>query len=155
MLPEYAITATSEHFTFYDIISKASSEHKVDSLSAELRDQFGPLPEEVANLLQLTKLKITYSALGLEKIDLQPQNAILFLPDQDNEHLADKAFLQYLFVSAQEPWMTEYKPGFKMNKKMKPVLHHPAGSDTTPAGLLHRYTELLQKPELASKAELA
>ena len=153
LIPEYYLTATPERFAFYDKISKASTEQKVDSLEAELRDRFGPLPEEVANLLLLTKLKITGSALGLEKIDLQPQSAILFLPDQDNEHLANKAFLQYLFVSVQEPWMQEYKPGFKMDKKMKLVLHHPSGSDTTPTGLLHRYTELLKKLELESKSQ--
>jgi transcription-repair coupling factor (superfamily II helicase) len=151
LIPEYYLTATPERFAFYDKIAKASTEHKVDTLEAELKDRFGPLPEEVANLLLLTKLKITGSALGLEKIDLQPQSTFLFLPDQDNDHLANKAFLQYLFVSVQEPWMEEYKPGFKMDKKMKLLLHHPAGSDTTPAGLLHRYTELLQKLELASK----
>ena len=155
LIPEYYLTATPERFAFYDKISKASTEHKVDSLEAELKDRFGPLPEEVANLLLLTKLKITGSALGLEKIDLQPQRAVLFLPDQDNEQLANKAFLQYLFVSVQEPWMQEYKPGFRMDKKMKLVLHHPSGSDTLPAGLLHRYTDLLKKLDLASKAELA
>jgi len=151
LIPEYYLTATPERFAFYDKISKASTEHKVDTLEAELKDRFGPLPEEVENLLLLTKLKITGSALGLEKIDLQPQSTFLYLPDQDNEQLANKAFLQYLFVSVQEPWMQEYKPGFKMEKKMKLVLHHPAGSDTTPSGLLHRYTELLKKLELASK----
>jgi len=151
LIPEYYLTATPERFAFYDKIAKASTEHKVDTLEAELKDRFGPLPEEVGNLLLLTKLKITGSALGLEKIDLQPQSAILFLPDQNNDHLANKAFLQYLFVSVQEPWMEEYKPGFKMDKKMKLVLHHPSGSDTSPAGLLHRYTELLKKLELASK----
>ena len=51
--------------------------------------------------------------------------------------------------------MDEYKPGFRMDKKMKLVLHHPSGSDTLPAGLLHRYTDLLKKLDLASKAELA
>ena len=50
--------------------------------------------------------------------------------------------------------MDEYKPGFRMDKKMKLVLHHPSVCDKTPAGLLHRYTDLLKKLELASK-ELA
>jgi transcription-repair coupling factor (superfamily II helicase) len=151
LIPEYYLTATPERFSFYDKISKASSEQKVDALSVELKDRFGSLPEEVSNLLLLTKLKLTGSALGLEKIDIQPENTILFLPDQDNEQLVNKAFLQYLFVSVQEPWMQEYRPGFKMDKKMKLVLRHPSDSNTTPAGLLHRYTELLKKLDQASK----
>ncbi|NTV15990.1 MAG: transcription-repair coupling factor [Chlorobiaceae bacterium] len=155
LIPEYYLTATPERFAFYDKIAKASSEHKVDVLSAELKDRFGSLPEEVSNLLLLTKLKLTGTALGLEKIDIKPQSTILFLPDQNNEHLANKAFLQYLFVSVQEPWMQEYKPGFKMDKKMKLVLHHPSEADLTSAGLVHRYTELLKKLDLAANEQAA
>jgi transcription-repair coupling factor (superfamily II helicase) len=153
LIPEYYLTATPERFAFYDKIAKASSEHKVDILSAELKDRFGSLPEEVSNLLLLTKLKLTGTALSLEKIDIKPQSTILYLPDQHNEHLANKTFLQYLFVSVQEPWMQEYKPGFKMDKKMKLVLHHPSGADVTPTGLLHRYTELLKKLDLAANEQ--
>jgi transcription-repair coupling factor (superfamily II helicase) len=154
LIPEYYLTATSERFTFYDKISKASSEHKVDSLTAELRDRFGPFPEEVSNLLLLTKLKLTGSSLGLDKIDIQQKSTILFLPDQNNEHLANQAFFQYLFVSVQESWMQKFKPGFKMDKKMKLVLHHPSGSDTTPASLIEQYTELLKKIDSESKVQL-
>lgn len=151
LIPEYYVNATPERFAFYEKISKASSEQKVDDLSIELRDRFGSLPEEVSSLLLLSKLKLTASALGLEKIDIHPQSLTLFLPDQNDEHLAGREFYQQLFVSIQEPWMQEYKPGFKTDKKMKLVLHHPSGSDKTPAGMLLRYTELLKKIDRSSR----
>lgn len=51
--------------------------------------------------------------------------------------------------------MQEYKPGFKMDKKMKLVLHHPSEADLTSAGLVHRYTELLKKLDLAANEQAA
>jgi transcription-repair coupling factor (superfamily II helicase) len=79
----------------------------------------------------------------------------LFLPDQNDEHLGNRDFYQYLFVSVQEPWMQKYNPGFKMDKTIKLVLHHPAGTDTTPAALIEEYSELLKKLEAAAKKESA
>ncbi|TLU87585.1 MAG: transcription-repair coupling factor [Chlorobium sp.] len=155
LIPDYYLSAIHERFAFYDKISKAPSEHHVDALATELLDRFGALPEEVSNLLLLAKLKLTASALGLEKIDIQLQGTTIFLPAQDNEHLANREFLQYLFVSVQEPWMQVYKPGFKIDKKMKLALHHPSGADTTPASLIERYGELLKKIEHESKTQLA
>ncbi|MEI7747969.1 MAG: TRCF domain-containing protein, partial [Chlorobiaceae bacterium] len=149
------LTAIHERFAFYDKISKAPSENHLNAIATELRDRFGALPEEVSNLLLLAKLKLTGTALGLEKIDIQLQGTTLFLPDQDNEHLANREFLQYLFVAVQEPWMQKYKPGFKIEKKMKLALHHPSGSDTTPAKLIERYSELLKKIEEESKTQMA
>jgi transcription-repair coupling factor (superfamily II helicase) len=155
LIPDYYINAIHERFAFYEKISKAPSEQEIDALSTELKDRFGALPEEVSTLLLLTKLKLTASALGLEKIDIQPQTFTLLLPGQHDEHLANREFFQYLFVSVQEKWMQQYKPGFKMDKKIKLVLHHPASADTTPSVLLQRYTELLKMLDNASKEQPA
>ncbi len=155
LIPDYYIHATSERFAFYEKISKAPSEASLEGLSAELTDRFGALPEEVQNLLSLARLKLIGTALRLEKIDIQPKTFTLFLPDQHNEELANREFFQYLIVSIQEEWMAEYKPGFKIDKKMKLLLHHPAGCDTTPARLIERYRELLQQLDRASKEPVA
>ena len=154
LIPDYYLTAVHERFAFYDKISKAPSEKHLDTLTTELRDRFGTLPEEVSHLLLLTKLKLTGTALGLEKIDMQLQSTTLYLPEQDNEHLANREFMQYLFVSVQEPWMQEYRPGFKIEKKMKLTLQHPSAADTSPAMLIERYTGLLKKIEQESKTEV-
>ena len=154
LIPDYYITAIHERFAFYEKISTAPSENHLDAVTTELRDRFGSLPEEVSNLLLLSKLKLTGTALGLEKIEIQLQGTTLFLPEQDNQHLANRAFLQYLFVSVQEPWMQEYRPGFTIEKKMKLTLHHPSQADSSPIMLMERYTELLKKIESESKAQL-
>ena len=151
LIPDYYVSATHERFAFYDKISKALSDEHIDSLAAELKDRFGSLPEEVSNLLLLTKLKLTGTSLGLEKIDIQKHSMTLFLPDQNDEHLGNRDFFQYLFVSVQEPWMQKYNPGFKMDKSIKLVLHHPAGTDANPAVLIEEYSELLKKLKESSE----
>ncbi|TLU52082.1 MAG: transcription-repair coupling factor [Chlorobium sp.] len=151
LIPDYYVSATHERFAFYDKISKAPSEENIDALALELKDRFGSLPEEVSNLLILTKLKITGSSLGLEKIDIQKHNLTIYLPDQNDDNLCNRDFFQHLIVSVQEPWMQKYKPGFKMDKKMKLVLHHPAGIDKSPEHVIHEYSELLKKLDIASK----
>jgi transcription-repair coupling factor (superfamily II helicase) len=153
LIPDYYIHATHERFGFYEKISKARSEHEIESISGELKDRFGALPEEVSNMLLLSKLKITASALGLEKIDIQPKTMTLVLPSQNDENIANREFFQYLFVCVQERWMQPYKPGFKMEKKIKLVLHHPPSADQSPCALLEHYTELLKKLDVASKEQ--
>jgi len=155
LIPDHYLTAIHERFAFYDKISKAPSADQLDAIALELRDRFGAMPEEVTNLLLLAKLKLIGTALGLEKIDMQQQSVTILLPDQNSEHFANRDFLQYLFFCVQEPWMKEYKPGFKIEKKMKLKLHHPASADATPPALIERYRALLQKLEEESQLAVA
>ncbi|TLU82980.1 MAG: transcription-repair coupling factor [Chlorobium sp.] len=153
LIPDYYISATHERFAFYEKISKAPSDIELDALANELRDRFGTLPEEVTNLLALSRFKLAGTAIGLEKIDLQAKTLTLFLPDQQNEHLSHREFYQYLFTAVQEPWMQEYQPGFRFDKKMKLVLNHPGDSEKTPEMLILRYIGFFRKLEEASKVQ--
>jgi transcription-repair coupling factor (superfamily II helicase) len=42
-------------------------------MRAEIEDRFGPVPEEVANLIALTQLKESCRNLGIARIDAGPQ----------------------------------------------------------------------------------
>ncbi len=153
LIPDYYISATHERFAFYEKISKAPSGEAIQRISEELRDRFGPLPEEVTNLLLLSKFKLLCTALGLEKIDIQPRTLTLFLPDQESGSLARREFYQYLFTAVQEPWMQEYRPGFRFEKKMKLVLSYPPGIET-PEKVIPCSMDLLKKLDAASKEEV-
>ena len=45
--------------------------------AAELIDRFGPLPEEVENLLQVIAIKRLCRAAGVEKVDAGPKGAVV------------------------------------------------------------------------------
>lgn len=156
LIPDYYISAVHERFGFYEKISKARSERELESIGTELGDRFGKLPEEVTNMLHLSKLKIIAASNGIAKIDLQPETFTIFLPDnteENNEHLA---FFQSLFSSVQKPWMAPFMPGFSMEKKMKLLLHRPRHIPAVPGQLLAAYTQLLlQLKEAAEQPDTA
>ncbi|WP_238974618.1 transcription-repair coupling factor [Pelodictyon luteolum] len=156
LIPEHYVTATHERFMFYEKISRAAAARDIDAVGAELRDRFGPLPEEVETLMLLAKLKITASPLGLEKIDLQQKTTTLILPDaREDGPVQGREFLQHLFTAVQEPSLEPYAPAFSFEKKMKLVLHHPPGADTAPTDLLRRYTALIRELDTASREQNA
>lgn len=152
LIPDHYLTATQERFSCYDRISKAANESVIDKLEIELEDRFGPMPEEVRNLLALARLKHIGSSLGLEKIDIQPATTTLFLPAEEDKEFYDSAFFQNLIVALQDGSIREYHPQFDHGKKMKLVFRHPETADTSPLALIARYKELLK--EIAEK-ELA
>lgn len=145
LIPDYYLTATQERFSCYDRISKAGSEAALNKLEAELKDRFGPMPEEVKNLLALARLKHLGSSLGLEKIDIQHSATTLFLPADDDKEFYDSKFFQNLIVALQDGSIREYHPQFDHGKKMKLVFQHPTNADAAPLALIVRYKELLKE----------
>ncbi len=144
LLPDYYITATQERFSCYDRISKAADDAALRSIAKELEDRFGAMPEEVRNLLALARLKHLGSSLGLEKIDLQPATATIFLPSDDDKEFYDSAFFKNLIAALQDGSIKEYHPQFRHEKKMKLVFQHPETTDTAPLALIDRYEALLK-----------
>ena len=49
----------------------------IDAFAAELIDRFGPLPEEVENLLQVIAIKMLCQRAGVEKIEAGPKGAVV------------------------------------------------------------------------------
>ncbi len=64
-IPDTYIKAPSVKFEIYRKIASISSQEVLQSLSAELMDRFGPMPEEVANLLYIAELKILCRRLSV------------------------------------------------------------------------------------------
>ena len=144
LIPDYYLTATQERFACYDKISKATSDSELVNLTTELTDRFGPLPEEVRNLLALARLKNLGSSIGLEKIDLQPSTATIFLPSDDDKEFYESSFFNTLITSLQDSSLLAYHPQFRHDKKMKLVFTHPSDADRDPIALIDRYAALLR-----------
>ncbi len=145
LIPEYYISATEERFSFYDKISKSQSDDAIGSIRDELRDRFGPLPQDVDNLISVAKLKNLCSSIGLSKVDIQPRSLSIILPGENNAEFYNQLFFQELIASLQSAWMQKYNPRFQQGKKMKLHLHHPPDAPTEPAGLMELYSDLLKK----------
>ena len=74
-LPDSYVPDDSAKFEFYRRLARAARAGEIAALREELRDRFGPLPEEAEGLLVVTELRIIGSRVGLETILLRGDDA--------------------------------------------------------------------------------
>jgi transcription-repair coupling factor (superfamily II helicase) len=53
----------------------------VEAFAAELIDRFGPLPQEVKNLLDVVAIKLYCRAAGIERLEAGPRGALIAFRD--------------------------------------------------------------------------
>jgi transcription-repair coupling factor (superfamily II helicase) len=77
LIPENYVKDLPVRLGLYRRIGALSSAEETEAMAAELVDRFGPLPEEVDNLLQVMTLKRTCREAGVEKLDAGPKGMVL------------------------------------------------------------------------------
>ncbi|HYF56475.1 MAG TPA: TRCF domain-containing protein, partial [Salinarimonas sp.] len=72
-------------------LARAGEPEEVEALEAEIADRLGPYPDEVAALIDLTRLKVLCRRVGVARIDAGPAAvALTFRPEAGaGAHLAD------------------------------------------------------------------
>jgi transcription-repair coupling factor (superfamily II helicase) len=68
-IPEAYIADSYQRLYFYKRLSALQKEEDLEQIGRELRDRFGPLPEEVALLFRLIEIRILARAIKIVKID--------------------------------------------------------------------------------------
>ena len=74
-IPESYIPHMASRLSIYQRAARIRERHEVPELAEELKDRFGPPPEEVENLLRVAELRALASRLGVESI-LQDSDGI-------------------------------------------------------------------------------
>jgi transcription-repair coupling factor (superfamily II helicase) len=77
MIPERYVADLGVRLGLYRRLSTLVDKAEIESFAAELIDRFGPLPEEVENLLQVMAIKRLCRAAGVEKVDAGPKGAVV------------------------------------------------------------------------------
>jgi transcription-repair coupling factor (superfamily II helicase) len=102
-IPEGYIENTRTRFNFYQRLAKCDTLQYVQTLREEMIDRFGPLPEEVVNLLFIVEMKIMAIKTGVE-----------FIYRDDNELVISyKEDLKYGDISLPSSTKSVYKIGNK------------------------------------------
>lgn len=68
-LPNSYIEDDNQRLYFYKKLMEARDEEHIKEVEAELKDRYGPLPEEAQEAAKLVRLRIFAQELGIEKID--------------------------------------------------------------------------------------
>ena len=77
LIPDAYVRDLPVRLGLYRRIGALSTDGESEALAAELVDRFGPLPEEVDNLLQVVRLKRACRVAGVEKLEAGPKGMVL------------------------------------------------------------------------------
>ncbi|MEO1226321.1 MAG: transcription-repair coupling factor, partial [Pseudomonadota bacterium] len=77
LIPEAYVPDLQVRLDLYRRVAKLVDRSEIDAFAAELIDRFGPLPDEVENLLTLVSLKRLCKQAGIDKLDAGPRGAII------------------------------------------------------------------------------
>jgi transcription-repair coupling factor (superfamily II helicase) len=68
-LPEPYVPDSHQRLAFYKRLASAADESALRQIVAQLSDQFGPLPQEAARLVEVMTLRLLAKQLGVQKIE--------------------------------------------------------------------------------------
>jgi len=78
-IPESYMEHMPTRLAVYQRIAKMTNRAEVPALREELRDRFGPLPDDTENLLRLADLRALAGAVGIRSVVLHDESIILSL----------------------------------------------------------------------------
>lgn len=77
LIPETYVTDLNVRLGLYRRLADGGAQEDIESIAAEMVDRFGPLPQEVENLLQTVSVKQLCRQAGIAKLDAGPKGAVI------------------------------------------------------------------------------
>ncbi|MBN41936.1 MAG: transcription-repair coupling factor [Alphaproteobacteria bacterium] len=83
LIPDHYVSDLSVRLGLYRRIASLVNPEEIDLFAVELVDRFGPIPNEVENLLEAIALKRLCRDTGVAKLDAGPKGAVVTFRDND------------------------------------------------------------------------
>ena len=97
LFPDDYVNNISERLNFYTKLNEIKTEDALQQFEAEIKDRFGELPTQVADLFQSVKLKWIATKMGLEKLVIKNNKLIgYFIQNQQSEFYQSAQFSKVL-----------------------------------------------------------
>lgn len=84
-LPPTYVPQTSERIALYQELDSIEDDDRTEAFAARLRDRFGAIPPETAELLLVPRLRRLGRRLGIEKINLKMGVMYIYFVDESNK----------------------------------------------------------------------
>jgi transcription-repair coupling factor (superfamily II helicase) len=94
LIPDDYVSDLPVRLGLYRRLAHLVEEAEMEAFAAELIDRFGPLPDEVENLLQIIAIKQLCRRAGVEKVEAGPKGAVLAF--RDNRFARPEALVGYI-----------------------------------------------------------
>ncbi len=98
LIPDTYVSDLSVRLGLYRRLSVLSTRDDIDGLAAEMIDRFGPLPDEVKNLMEIMEIKQFCKTASIEKIDAGPKGAVLSF--RNNEFANPEGLIGFIHKEA-------------------------------------------------------
>jgi transcription-repair coupling factor (superfamily II helicase) len=110
LIPEEYVGNISERLGLYSKLDSLKNEEELEKYSAMLQDRFGPLPEEVKELLETVKLRWKAEKLGIEKLVLKgKQMKCYLLPSSRDDFYSSVVFGRIMKFAQLHPKICKIK----------------------------------------------
>ncbi len=105
LIPEEYIPDLNLRLSIYRRIAALEDKAEIDGYAAELIDRFGPLPDDVENLLKIVEIKQLCRRAGVEKMDAGPKGAVVTF--HASTKISPVKLVQYI---AKQPGNVKLRP---------------------------------------------
>ncbi|MGM0507200.1 MAG: transcription-repair coupling factor [Bacteroidota bacterium] len=105
LLPDDYVQDDVERLNLYRKLSNADKLEEIEEWKEEVRDRFGPLPDEATNLWLAAEIRLLASTLYLKKVTIRAGRIWLLCPRSDRplgEHFYGSGLFQQLLQQIQE-----------------------------------------------------
>jgi transcription-repair coupling factor (superfamily II helicase) len=92
LIPSDYVANPTQRLDLYRRLAQSVSEEEVNDILEEMRDRFGPEPEEVERLIVAVKMKVLAGRLRLPRVEFKRNRLFLTVPAQD-----DTVFYETIF----------------------------------------------------------
>ncbi|HEV2571039.1 MAG TPA: transcription-repair coupling factor [Beijerinckiaceae bacterium] len=93
-IPEHYIADLTLRLGIYRRLTGLETEEEIETFAAEMIDRFGPLPEEVEQLMKLISIKTLCRRAHVEKVDAGPKGVIIAF--RDNSFANPQGLVRYV-----------------------------------------------------------
>lgn len=96
LIPEEYINNDTERLNIYKKLFEIRFLKDLNKMEEELRDRFGKYGTEVENLLRIIEIKIKATDIGLEKININGDEVLMYFPTDKNHKIFKSGFFSNL-----------------------------------------------------------
>ncbi|WP_410222023.1 transcription-repair coupling factor [Pedobacter sp.] len=108
--PDDYITSITERYNLYTELSKLEHEKDLLAFEQQLRDRFGPIPQQVTDMVKVLRLQWIAKKLGFEKVSFK-KNILrgYFLTDKQSKYFDSEVFNKILAFAQMHPRLCNLK----------------------------------------------
>jgi transcription-repair coupling factor (superfamily II helicase) len=104
LIPDTYISSSAERLNLYKKLDETENEKDLQVFRKQLQDRFGPLPDEVEELIRTKRLRKLAAKIGFEKIILKGEKLLAhFVSDQESPYYQSQQFMNVINYAQAHP----------------------------------------------------